>query len=224
MTRTYTIYKNDRIRDLEYGWESPAWGRTGIARIDHFHPQSTAHRPVSEVKICYNDAAIHMLYRVRDRDIRCRHTAYNAKVHEDSCVEWFIRPPDAEGYYNIEINCGGTLHVNYIVDPERDAEGKRKDLRRIPREVAEQIGIRADTGAGPGAEVRGPVTWKLAVRIPFGFFTYYTPLKTVDDTKWQGNLYKCGDKTSHPHWASWNPVRELNFHQPACFGEFHFRK
>ncbi|MCD6337129.1 MAG: hypothetical protein J7M01_02720, partial [Candidatus Marinimicrobia bacterium] len=37
-----------------------------------------------------------------------------------------------------------------------------------------------------------------------------------------GNLYKCGDKTSHPHWASWSPIDKLNFHQPKHFGEFVF--
>ena len=35
-------------------------------------------------------------------------------------------------------------------------------------------------------------------------------------------FFKCGDKTSHPHWASWNPVDELNFHLPRCFSEIIF--
>ena len=39
---------------------------------------------------------------------------------------------------------------------------------------------------------------------------------------WRGNLYKCGDRTSHPHWAAWSPVDELNFHLPRCFGTLRF--
>jgi len=35
----------------------------------------------------------------------------------------------------------------------------------------------------------------------------------------RGNFFKCGDETSHPHWASWSPIsEELNFHRPETFG------
>ena len=38
----------------------------------------------------------------------------------------------------------------------------------------------------------------------------------------RANVYKCGDRTSHPHWMSWNPVRTLNFHAPDEFGQLIF--
>ncbi|MEW6117215.1 MAG: carbohydrate-binding family 9-like protein, partial [Nitrospirota bacterium] len=40
--------------------------------------------------------------------------------------------------------------------------------------------------------------------------------------EWRANFYKCGDATSHPHWASWAPVEALNFHLPHCFGTICF--
>jgi hypothetical protein len=59
--------------------------------------------------------------------------------------------------------------------------------------------------------------------VPFAFFERYvgkTPLLPGD--RWRANFYKCGDATSHPHWASWSPVRELNFHRPDDFGTILF--
>ena len=37
----------------------------------------------------------------------------------------------------------------------------------------------------------------------------------------RANFYKCGDKTAHPHFLSWNPVvsSKPDFHRPECFGE-----
>ena len=36
------------------------------------------------------------------------------------------------------------------------------------------------------------------------------------------NLYKCGDKTAHPHFLSWAPIQEVEpaFHRPQFFGTF----
>ena len=36
----------------------------------------------------------------------------------------------------------------------------------------------------------------------------------VPGDRWRANFYKCGDETSHPHWASWSPVGRLDFHRP----------
>ena len=51
---------------------------------------------------------------------------------------------------------------------------------------------------------------------------YSGPLGTLAGRAWRANFYKCGDQTSHPHWAAWSPVDELNFHLPRCFGTIAF--
>ena len=52
---------------------------------------------------------------------------------------------------------------------------------------------------------------------------YAGPLPGMQDQTWRANFYKCGDATSHPHWASWNPIGEkLSFHKPEYFGEIVF--
>ncbi|MDZ7796304.1 MAG: carbohydrate-binding family 9-like protein [Candidatus Marinimicrobia bacterium] len=222
MNRQYKICKSDEISVLEMDWDAPAWLQTKTAVIANFHAESSLHRPITEVKICYNDAGVFLLFRVRDRYVRCRHTRFNSRVHEDSCVECFFQPSRAEGYYNIEINCGAVLHVNYIIDPERDESGKRKDVRTLPENIAKKIRTKSSLQHIAAEEIKEALEWKTCRIYSVRFFSYYTPPGQVKNSIWKGNLYKCGDKTSHPHWGAWNPIRELNFHQPSCFGEFIF--
>ena len=119
------------------------WRRLPAADVKEFHPKSSDHRPRTRVKIGYDQSCIYVNFKVDDQYILSKNTVYNSKVHEDSCVEWFIRPQGAKGYYNFELNAGGTLHVNYIINPERDENGKRKNVQPIPEVYANIIKIRS---------------------------------------------------------------------------------
>jgi hypothetical protein len=72
-------------------------------------------------------------------------------------------------------------------------------------------------------EIEEDTEWRLGFFFPFALVEKYAgKLGDPAGTKWTANFYKCGDKTSHPHWASWNPVKVLNFHLPECFGDIIF--
>ena len=65
-----------------------------------------------------------------------------------------------------------------------------------------------------------PTTWAVEYRVPFALFAQYFGAQTpAPGTQWRGNFYKCGDRTSHPHWGSWAPVDtpEPSFHQPDFY-------
>jgi hypothetical protein len=64
----------------------------------------------------------------------------------------------------------------------------------------------------------------MALVIPFATF-FKHQIETVDGKTIKGNFYKCGDKTSVPHFLSWNPIilPSPDFHRPDFFGEFSFR-
>ena len=72
-------------------------------------------------------------------------------------------------------------------------------------------------------ELAQETCYELGFFLPFSIFagTHGAPAP-VSRTVWSGNVYKCGDDTSHPHWASWRPVRRVNFHEPDCFGDLEF--
>jgi hypothetical protein len=72
-------------------------------------------------------------------------------------------------------------------------------------------------------EIEDEVTWSLEFAIPFALFHAYVGNPgTIAGREWRGNLYKCGNKTSRPHWASWSPLKERNFHAPQDFGVLRF--
>jgi hypothetical protein len=224
MVKQYHICKSEYITDNILDWDSEFWAQADTAFIDQFHEKSSDHRPQSSAKLSYCKEGIFLIFKVKDRYVLSVNTEYNSKVNEDSCVEWFIRPQASEGYFNFEINAGGTLHVNYIIDPDRDEEGKRKNIRAVSEFHAKQIKIYTSMPKVVYPEIQEARTWLLSLFIPFSFFDHYTKIQKIDGSIWQGNLYKCGDKTSKPHWVAWSPVKELNFHQPIHFGEFLFEK
>ena len=145
-------------------------------------------------------------------------TGYGSEVWKDSCVEFFVEPKVGCGYFNFEFNCGGAFLVNHIVDPTRTAEGF-KEFTRLPESLARQVRVRASLPQVVELEITQPTNWSLEFQIPFGLFeNYIGPLSDVSGQTWRGNFFKCAEENSHPHWATWSPVSEFNFHLPQCFG------
>ncbi len=178
------------------------------------------HFPRAEVKIAYDDMAIYLMFRVADRYVRAVAAAHQDNVWEDSCVEFFFTPDSdlSKGYFNLEMNCGGTLLFHFQSGPGRDRMViPRRDCSRIrrwhslPRIVDPEIGE--------------PVTWTVGYRLPMALLEKYSGVITpAAGVEWRGNFYKCADKTSHPHWLTWSPVDfpKPNFHLPQSFGILEF--
>jgi len=93
----------------------------------------------------------------------------------------------------------------------------------VPTELGQTIVVRSSLPPKIDPEVSTPVTWTLRFHIPFSLFEQFIgPLESVAGQRWRGNFYKCAQEVSHPHWAAWSPVDELNFHLPRCFGVIRF--
>jgi hypothetical protein len=83
--------------------------------------------------------------------------------------------------------------------------------------------LRSSLPAVVDPEIDAPVDWELAFFVPTEVLEDYVgPIGPLAGQEWRANFYKCGDETSHPHWAAWSPVDELNFHLPRCFGTLRF--
>ncbi len=203
-------------------WNSPAWQQADVLDVAHFRPESSSHRPVTQVRLLHDDMAIYAMFRVQDRFVRSVQTEYCGPVCTDSCVEWFAQPRANSGYLNFEINCGGVLLSSYIEDATRTADGFKRFTHVMPAHAA-QITIVHSMPAVVDPEVVDAVTWVVQYRVPLALFESYAgPLGALSGQEWQCNFYKCGDHTSHPHWASWSPVQELNFHRPQDFAPVRF--
>jgi hypothetical protein len=219
----YLIRRAAPLPDLSGRWDGPAWGSAPVLTIDRFHARSSGHRPRTEARLVHGDEALYALFRVDDRYVRSIHTEYESDTYKDSCVELFVQPGGGGAYFALEVNCGGAFSLRYIEDPTRTSNRFARWRAVSPGDaaglrVAHSMPDRVDP------EVTDPVSWWVEVALPWRVLEPYCgPIGTLSGQRWRGNLFKCGDETSHPHWASWAPIgEELNFHQPRYFGGLDF--
>lgn len=145
-------------------------------------------------------------------------TEDNGEVWTDSCVEFFIAP-DEGLYYNFETTCIGRMLLS-------GRKSRTEDVQPAPAEVLASVKRFTTYPFGePFTEREGDNRWSLTLAIPpQALFRHAL-------TDWSGlearmNLYKCGDRLSHPHFLSWKPVRTKNpdFHRPEFFEAVTFEK
>ncbi|MEI6210650.1 MAG: carbohydrate-binding family 9-like protein [bacterium] len=215
---TYTIGATPTPPELDAAWGAGAWAGAQEGRITHFHEKGSAHRPDTLFRLLHDNANIYVQFEVQDRYVRSVQTAYQGSVCTDSCVEFFVQPRPDRGYFNFEINAGGTLLLFYIEDATRTPNGFAK-FGPVAEAWGRQVQIRHSLPSVVEPECAEPLTWRIGYRVPVALLEAYTgALGPISGQTWRANFYKCGDKTSHPHWGSWAPITELNFHLPACFG------
>lgn len=209
---------------LEAGWDDPAWAQVEALELAHFRPEGSDHRPRTRARLQYAADGLHGIFRVEDRYVRSVHERFGDPVHEDSCVEIFLLPRPGRGYLNFEWNCGGTLQASHVTDHRRVPGGF---AAFTPLREPEGRRVRARSSLPPrlDPEVEAPLEWQLAFFIPTALVEGYVgELGPLAGQEWRANLYKCGYKTSHPHWASWAPLEARNFHLPHCFGTLTFEE
>jgi len=221
---THIIPHGDTAPPLDGNWDSDTWRPVTPLSINHFHARSSEHHPRVQARLVHANRALHVLFRVHDRFVKAACTRYGQMVCKDSCVEIFLQPKPDAGYLNFEVNCGGTMLVWYVRDTTLTATGRFKDFTEVPADLAGGVSIFHSMPAQVPQEIAEPLEWRVQLAIPAAVLEAFVgPLGDFSGQAWRGNLFKCADATSHPHWASWNPIgEELNFHRPEHFGTLRF--
>ena len=173
-------------------------------------PDEFGYRPVCAGNIARYEDGLALRFHVQGLDLRAQNLEDNGRQWEDSCCEFFVGEPGGDRYFNFEINCIGRILGASGPDRHDRVRQAPADLARIRRitTLPAQAIDEADT-------LR---SWDIAVLIPFALFGAdpACPPATL-----RANFYKCGDKTAHPHFLSWNPIDtpQPDFHRPDFFGE-----
>ena len=219
----YTIRFTNHISALRgSGLNAAAWRGVEMLHLTHFRPEGSSHRPAVSVRCAYDEVGVCVRFDVSDRFVRSVCTTPNGPVCRDSCVEWFVAPGET-GYANFEVNAGGTMHASWVTDPTRLPGGKIKARQLLDARTTSMMHVQTSLPAVVDPEVPGPLEWVAFLSVPWTLFkTLCAAQVPTPGTEWRANFYKCGDHTSHPHWASWAPVAELNFHRPTDFGTIRF--
>lgn len=202
-------------------WDGAAWGSVPALDINQFHAASMSRHPKTQAKLLYDATHVYVHFRVKDQHVQSQYTNFQDNVCRDSCVEFFFKPRADQGYFNFEINCGGTLLLYYISDPARPETGGFAKYLHMPWDKVRQIQIYHTMPRMTPAPIHAPTTWQIEAAIPWSILTPYVgEIDMTPGSQWQANLYKCGGDQDYSHYASWSPQGPtLNFHQPDYFGQ-----
>jgi hypothetical protein len=176
-------------------------------------PDRFPYKPITFFRVVRSNRYLFIKYSVKGNVLRAVCTKDQEPVWQDSCVEFFAKRTDQNGYMNFEFNCIGTCLAAVHVTRNEAAKRPPEEMDRILR--APSMGRKACQ------EMEGMFSWDLTVGIPFdllGLDPEHLPEKIL------GNFYKCADGTSMMHYVSWNPVLtpDPDFHRPEFFGELRF--
>jgi hypothetical protein len=216
----YKVARLSKPLVIDANWDKPAWKKITPLTLGNHMGEPPAHRPKVLSKIAWNEQALYIIFRVEDRYVRAVAKKHQGYVYKDSCVELFFTPGSkpSGSYFNVEINCGGTMLFWW--HPENGP------AIPVAAEDARQIKIAHSMPKIVDPEITTPTTWTLEYRLPFSVIRKYFPGATQPESggSWKANLYKCADDTSHPHWLTWSFVDHPTpkFHVPQSFGTLRF--
>ena len=219
---TYRVSRADQPIPTDAKWDSPSWREVEPLELRHFMGEKPKHFPRVRAKLAYDDKALYVIFDVKDQYVRAVAQQHQGAVFQDSCVELFFTPGNdvAAGYFNLEMNCGGTMLLHYQRVPRKNSlPWSKEHLARI--EVAHSLPKIVEP------EIDKPTDWTVAYRLPLELLGKYFPgqiAQPAPGVVWRANVYKCADDTSHPHWLTWSPVefKRPDFHRPDQFGTLVF--
>ena len=110
------------------------FGKAEQGALQHIRPESSDHHPTVRFALLQDRRNLYLHYSVDDRYVRVKHKGFQVPVYKDSCVEFFVKPKKDCGYFNFELNAGGSLLVTYIEDPQR-IDGVFKKATPLPPEI-----------------------------------------------------------------------------------------
>jgi len=177
-------------------------------------PNQFPYKPLCSFVVAVSCTRLYVLFSVISKDLRAVNTSDLSPVAEDSCVEFFLQVPGQDEYWNFEFNCIGALNASHRVT--------RTSPTRLTLDELASIERYSSCGAEAIEEQEGTFCWDLVVSIPLQLVRLDGD--NLPDSV-RGNFYKCGSKTSHPHYVSWSPIEtsKPDFHTPDCFGTLWFR-
>ena len=156
-------------------------------------------------QLLYDSDAIYVHQTAFEKNIREEERDSLSQVCNDSCMEFFFDLGCDNRYFNFEINPLGTIYLGF-------GKERKERIRIIDKNPKERFDIRAaHTEDG----------WEVFYKIPLSFIRMFYPDYQFESGKrFRANCYKCGDKTTTPHYLAWNRLNCENpdYHRPEDFG------
>lgn len=192
-------------------------------------PKEFPYAPKMEVALAHTGDSLLLHYRVEENCIRAEAEADGGRVWEDSCCEIFLQPssPNIQHpspYFNIECNCAGTLLIGKGEDRHDRQPATAKTLQSANRwSSLMKTAVSGENGRYTIPLKDGKFTWHMALVVP-ATALFDSGITDFSGQTLRGNIYKCGDCLTTPHFLSLFPIDtpQPDFHRPKFFREFTF--
>lgn len=181
-------------------------------------PDGYPYAPQVRFRMFHTGERLMLRFDVAENYTAARVTEDNGEVWTDSCVEFFLAPGDESGYYNFETTCIGRMLLGYRHTHADAVHASPEVMASVKRSTTLPYGI-------PFEEHEGDNRWSVTLAIPPEALFRHS-LHDWSGVEARINLYKCGDKLSHPHFLSWRPIQteKPDFHRPEYFEKVVFEK
>lgn len=115
----YKVSRLDVSPEINAVWDKAPWNGIKSLQLTHYMGEKPEHFPFTEAKIAYDNLAIYVIFRVKDKYVKAVHSEHQDPVYTDSCVEFFFSPDEnsSQGYFNLEMNCGGIMLFHHQTAP-----------------------------------------------------------------------------------------------------------
>lgn len=177
-------------------------------------PETFLYAPQAAAYLGYDGKFLAISYEVLGYDLRALELEDNAHPWENSCCEFFVEEPSGKEYFNFELVCNGSLLV---------AKGSGREGRtQLPLDVVGGIWRDGTLERKIYDERDKEFSWGIAILIPLDLICGGGELPD----SLRANFYKCANKSAHPHFLSWNPIKTPapDFHRPEYFGRIVFER
>ena len=202
--------KEYKIVKKEYG--ENVWNGIEKADVDTFKWMNNGYAPKVCAMLFHDNKNIYIKFEVCENSVTVKHFNMQEAVYRDSCVEFFFKTPEKDGYFNIETNAAGAMLLGF--GDGRDGRTYCSDLDFSVFDIKASI--------SDPEKFSGPC-WSLEYKIPFSFIKEHLPGFDIKNGIC-ANIYKCGDETEFEHYGMWNEVINdtPDFHRPEFFGRMYF--
>ncbi|MBR6374051.1 MAG: carbohydrate-binding family 9-like protein, partial [Victivallales bacterium] len=124
--------------DLAGEWDSLSWAHVKPLKLISCMKRAgdkDVFLPDTQAKLQYDEQFLYVMFQVNDRYVLANAKNDQTDVCLDSCVEFFLRPPETAQYYNFEMSCNGKMLLCEIINL---SEGKlnfatEEELKSIER-------------------------------------------------------------------------------------------
>ena len=197
----------------------PAWRRAAV--LKPFFPNRGEGRDSegTEVRLWYDDAALHIGWVCEDRDIQATFTQRDSRFWDEEVAEFFLTPDKLERYFELQWNPLGGVFDAIIYNqlgPDGFSQKFTGDWSYTAKGMRSAVRVDGTVGNSADTDRR----WVVEAVVPFSDLGVPAP-KPGD--VWRGNFYRFSRGRNNPELQlSWSPTRRPGFHEPSRFGYLEF--